>query len=103
MNENYWEGKATKPTMLMANLGLQYLPKNLDVHRSFDARIWASHFLDTLRDNPDIILDHSLMTTWFANALMRGYDEHRWGTPEYKRSVRRCLFPWWNWKRWMSA
>lgn len=103
MNENYWDGKGTKPTMLTANLGLRYLPKNFELLNSFDAQHWASAFLDTLRENPDIILDHELMVTWFASSLMRGYDEYRWGTPEYKRSIRRALFPWWNWKRWIAA
>ena len=96
MNENYWEGKATKPTTLVANLGLRYLPKDFDAHQSFDAQHWASHFLDTLRENPDIIVDHALMTIWFANALMRGYDEKTWRSREYKRSIRRALVPWWK-------
>lgn len=103
MNEDYWNGKATTPTTLTANLGLRYLPKDFDAHKSFDAQHWAAHFLDTLRDNPDIILDHEFMTTWFANALMRGYDEHHWSTREYKRSIRRALYPWWSLKRWRTA
>jgi hypothetical protein len=79
------------------------LPKNFSVHRTFDAQLWAAYFLETLRQNPEIIIDHDLMATWFANALMRGYDEHRWRTLEYKRTVRRALFPWWNWKHWGLA
>lgn len=50
---------------------------------SFDARDWAQAFCkmfmvqkiagyDTARVNDD----EGLMTTWFANALMRGFDEH---------------------------
>lgn len=100
MNDNYWDDKPTKPTTLTANLGL---PKNLEVPNSFDAQHWASAFLDTLRENPDIILDHDFMVTWFSNALMRGYDEHRWNTPRYKRSIRRLLAPWWSWRRWIPA
>lgn len=45
---------------------------------SFDAAEWAKAFCQikerqgwTLAD-----IDEGLMTTWFANALMRGYDEH---------------------------
>ena len=37
---------------------------------SFDARTWAKAFCER---NPS--MDEGLMTTWFANALMRGYDE----------------------------
>jgi hypothetical protein len=38
---------------------------------SFDARDWAKAFC---KINPD--MDESTMVAWFANALMRGYDEH---------------------------
>lgn len=38
---------------------------------SFDARDWAAAFCKL---NPSI--DEGLMIVWFANALMRGYDEH---------------------------
>jgi hypothetical protein len=38
---------------------------------SFDARDWAMAFCAR---NPGVDVD--LMVTWFANALMRGYDEH---------------------------
>lgn len=37
---------------------------------SFDARDWADEFC---RINPDA--NHDVMLSWFANALMRGYDE----------------------------
>ena len=37
---------------------------------SFDARDWAKAFCKL---NPS--MDEELMVTWFANALMRGYDE----------------------------
>jgi hypothetical protein len=38
---------------------------------SFDAVDWAKAFCKL---NPQ--MDEELMITWFANALMRGYDEH---------------------------
>lgn len=38
---------------------------------SFDARDWAKEFC---KHNPGI--DESVMIEWFANALMRGFDEH---------------------------
>jgi hypothetical protein len=37
---------------------------------SFDARDWAAAFC---KHHPDI--DEGLMLAWFANALMRGYDQ----------------------------
>lgn len=39
---------------------------------SFDARDWAKAFCKL---NPT--MDEGTMIAWFANALMRGYDEHR--------------------------
>lgn len=38
---------------------------------SFDAKDWAEAFCKL---NPSV--DEGLMITWFATALMRGYDEH---------------------------
>ena len=38
---------------------------------SFDAQEWAKAFC---KINPGI--DEDIMVGWFANALMRGYDEH---------------------------
>jgi hypothetical protein len=37
---------------------------------SFDARDWAKAFCKT---NP--AMDEEIMVVWFANALMRGYDQ----------------------------
>jgi hypothetical protein len=65
---------------------------------SFDARDWAKAFVEHVTANPGIPTDEATMTTWFANALMRGYDEHNWSTKDYRRAVRRALVPWW--KRW---
>jgi len=98
--KGYWFGKLSEPTARTCNLGFKWLPENFNVHQTFDGQLWAAYFLETLRQNPDIIIDHELMYTWFANALMRGYDESRWQSLYYKRSVRRALFPWWNWKHW---
>lgn len=39
---------------------------------SFDARDWAKAFL---RFNPDSNVSEDVMLGWFANALMRGFDE----------------------------
>ena len=39
---------------------------------SFDADVWAREFVGLHGGDID------LMRAWFANALMRGYDEYRW-------------------------
>ncbi len=43
---------------------------------SFDARDWADAFC---KDHPEA--DHELMLAWFANALVRGFDEGRSRSP----------------------
>jgi hypothetical protein len=40
---------------------------------SFDARNWAKAFMK-IKDRGAVV-DEEWMVTWFANALMRGYDE----------------------------
>lgn len=74
-----------------------------DILASFDARDWARAFVEHARQNPSIATDEGTMIAWFANALMRGYDEHYWRTSEYKRMIRRVLFPWWSWRRWVVS
>lgn len=44
---------------------------------SFDARDWAKAFCKIAKANGHGDLDEGWMTSWFANALMRGYDEGR--------------------------
>lgn len=45
---------------------------------SFDARDWAKAFLDK---NPECGLGEDTMIGWFANALMRGYDQRKPRSP----------------------
>ena len=47
-----------------------------DFIESFDSRAWAAAFVATVKAHPAIATDEATMTGWFANALMRGYDEH---------------------------
>lgn len=47
-----------------------------DFTQSFDASKWAAAFVKTVRINPALATDEGAMIGWFANALMRGYDEH---------------------------
>ena len=67
-----------------------------DFYKSFDARVWAREFIRILKENPNITIDEELMTAWFADALMRGYDEQYWKSKEYKRMVRKATIPWWK-------
>lgn len=43
--------------------------------QSFDAEDWARVFLQFASENPALPHDLDTMRGWFANALMRGYDE----------------------------
>ncbi|MDE3077789.1 MAG: hypothetical protein KGJ86_20400 [Chloroflexota bacterium] len=42
---------------------------------SFDARDWAEAFCKIAKEK-GYDIDEGWMTSWFANALMRGFDEH---------------------------
>lgn len=46
-----------------------------NVLQSFDARVWAKEFVDRARRDPSFATDEGNMIGWFANALMRGFDE----------------------------
>lgn len=46
-----------------------------EILQSFDCREWAREFVERVKNNPSIATDEATMTGWFANALMRGYDE----------------------------
>jgi hypothetical protein len=52
------------------------LPESHEILRSFDARDWAKAFVAHVEQKPAIATDPETMTGWFANALMRGWDEH---------------------------
>jgi len=40
-----------------------------------DARDWARAFVQRARSNPEFATDEANMVGWFANAIMRGYDD----------------------------
>ena len=73
-----------------------------ELFASFDAQVWAREFV---KHNLayHIGLDEGTLTAWFASALMRGYDEHRWRTKGYKRAVRQAMYPWWSWRRYLTS
>lgn len=41
---------------------------------SIDARDWAKEWLETIAKRPGIPTDEATMISWFANAIMAGYD-----------------------------
>lgn len=51
--------------------------------QSFDARDWAQAFIERVKADPEFATDEGNMIGWFANAIMRGYDE-RARTDPYK-------------------
>jgi hypothetical protein len=48
-----------------------------DLTGNFDAQVWATAWLETLAEHPEIATDEGTMQGWFANAIMAGYDEGR--------------------------
>lgn len=52
-------------------------PLNTDMN----AMRWAEEFVKLHGG------DKELMHGWFANAIMCGWDNHYWTTPEYKKSI----------------
>lgn len=41
---------------------------------SFDAKVWGAAFVALVKEKPDIPTDEDTMATWFAGAIMCGYD-----------------------------
>lgn len=46
-----------------------------EAFKSFKGSDWARAFVQHVRRNPALPLDEGAMTAWFANAIMRGYDQ----------------------------
>lgn len=63
---------------------------------TFNAEVWARIFVSMVKEKPQIATDEATMLGWFANALMRGYDEHYWRSRKYRRMMRRILVVWWK-------
>ncbi len=64
------------PLAWLGTAKAEKLPTGAEILKSFDARDWARHFVAHVKANPSIATDEETMATWFANSLMRGYDEH---------------------------
>ena len=43
--------------------------------QTMDAVVWAKEFVETATRIPSIATDEGTMISWFANAIMAGYDE----------------------------
>ena len=57
---------------------------------SFDAKDWAEAFCRTAKERGHDI-DEEWMITWFANALMRGYDEANMRAQAREREAKRAI------------
>ncbi len=59
--------------------------------QSFDAMVWAKAFVAHVQQYPGIPTDVDTMLSWFANALMRGYDEKSRQRDVDVRCASRCV------------
>ena len=59
-----------------------------EFHRCTDARVWAYYFAAVKARNPDIADDVETMTTWFANAIMAGFDAYSINNAQEEHDVR---------------
>jgi hypothetical protein len=46
----------------------------VNLHDTIDAEVWVQEWLSAVEKNPSIPTDGGAMLSWFANALMAGYD-----------------------------
>jgi hypothetical protein len=61
-------------------------PRDVDLLQTMDARVWAKEFCRITG-----FADEEWAVSWFANAIMCGWDHHYWTTPEYKAKVAAVL------------
>ena len=53
------------------------MERQIDPLQTIDAKLWADEFMATKQRLGDAEFDHAMMLSWFANAIMRGYDAGR--------------------------
>jgi len=58
---------------------------------NMDAKVWAEEFVKMVNKKPSIATDEGTMITWFANAIMAGYDCAKKGCPEAKTEKLKTL------------
>ena len=52
-----------------------------------DGLAWAREFIQTVTDKPSIATDEGTMHSWFANAIMCGWDRAVWHTEQRERTA----------------
>ena len=75
----------------MKPLNTDMKPLNTDMkplNTDMNAQRWAKEFVELHGGDED------LMRSWFANAIMRGGDNHYWSTDEYKQSSKHIDIIW---------
>ena len=65
------------------------MAKDINLVRTMDARAWATEFMRITGGT----VDEQTMISWFANAIMCGWDHHYWQSAEYKQMLERVLPP----------
>lgn len=60
------------------------------VPSSFDARDWAQEFCRVAKENFGLNVDEGLMIAWFANAIMRGYDERQCQIDKLRKACKKA-------------
>jgi len=63
------------------------MAENINLVRTMDARVWAAEFMRITGGT----VDEQAMFSWFANAIMCGWDHHYWESDEYKQMMARVL------------
>ena len=54
-----------------------------------DAMKWATAFVRTVEEHPQIPLDEGAMLAWFSGAIMAGYDKAHWESAEGQEMLRK--------------
>ena len=49
--------------------------KKVNLNDTMDALVWTEEWMNTIAKHPEIPTDDGNMITWFANAIMAGYDK----------------------------
>jgi len=63
------------------------MAENINLVRTMAARVWAAEFMRITGGT----VDEQTMISWFANAIMCGWDHHYWESDEYKQMMARVL------------
>lgn len=69
------DGVFTKCSLKPWHEGPHQFVKDDPLRTSMDAKVWAQEFIKTIKEHPEIPYDEGTMIAWFANSIMRGYDE----------------------------